>query len=73
MWFPWVAFSHGERQRILGPAVKAESAKLNCGRGTARFLPGNLRMLAGEARDLASDRTPFWGVHRDPESTCETA
>lgn len=51
----------------------SETAKLNCGRGTARFLPGDLRMLAGEARDLASDRIPFLGVHRNPESTCEAA
>lgn len=51
----------------------SENAKLNCGRGTSRFLPGDLRMLAGEARDLASDRIPFLGVQRNPESTCEAA
>jgi hypothetical protein len=26
-------------------------------------------MLAGEAQDLASDRLPFLGIHRNPESS----
>ncbi|MBD3763061.1 hypothetical protein [Rhizorhabdus sp.] len=32
------------------------------------FLPGDIRMLAGEARNIASDRAKFLGVHpgRDP-------
>lgn len=49
------------------------NSKLNSGGVSARFLPGDLLMLAGEARDLASDRTPFLGVHRNPEATCEAA
>jgi hypothetical protein len=32
-----------------------------------RFLPGEIRMLAGEARHIASDRTGFLGSH--PEAT----
>ena len=65
--------SCGKHQRNEDPASMSETAKLNCGRGTARFLPGDLLMLAGEARDLASDRIPFLGIHRNPESTYEAA
>jgi len=29
-------------------------------------------MLAGEARDIASDWLPFLGIHRNPESSLST-
>ena len=35
------------------------------------FLPGNIRMLAGEARDIASDRAGFLGSH--PEAGASRA
>ena len=31
--------------------------------GTFWFLSGHLRMLAGEARHIASDRADFLGIH----------
>ena len=38
-------------------------------RGSFRFLPGNIRMLAGEARDIASDRAGFLGSHPEAGAT----
>ena len=36
---------------------------------SSRFLPGDIRMLAGEARDIASDRAGFLGSHPEAGAT----
>jgi hypothetical protein len=52
----------GFRGPARGP-VRARTAKPLI----SWFLPGDIRMLAGEARDIASDRAGFLGSH--PEAT----
>ena len=52
VWFLQMDSSCGKRLRSKDPAFMTETPKLNCGRGSARFLPGDLSLLAG-ARDTA--------------------
>ncbi len=72
-WFLQVDSECRERLRSIAPASVAETARLEPCQWKFVVLPGDFRMLAGEARHFASDRLPGLGTHRNPESACKAA
>jgi len=53
---------------LLDPGIQLGSGR-GPPHGSFRFLPGDIRMLAGEARDIASDRAGFLGSHPEAGAT----